>query len=167
MGVIFKSIFILTPLPVLYCIIPAFVVFGNHYLALRECWHMNHSMPNFVKKEAWKAQDKLILIKTATWMTSSPFQGLLNGSLKVKCSKSPEPKHWHLPLVQGLGIWGTHERDNAATTTTKKKTSHGESNPFYLIFNLSSCYRCNIMWDFLLPDCQNVLKYCLENLLHL
>lgn len=72
--------------------IPAFVVFGHHYLALRERWVMNHSMLS--QNEAGKSQDsvKLTQIKTATRMTSSPSQGLLNGSLKVKCSKSPEPK---------------------------------------------------------------------------
>lgn len=78
-------------------------------------------------------------------------------------------EHWE--------IWGRHGRD--VTATTKNMTSHGESRTFHLIFNIfvftwpAETFHWHVMWDFLLPDYQDVLSYyikkwiyCIYNLIN-
>lgn len=150
-GIVSYPIFIWTLLPVVHCMMPAFVVFGHHYLALRE-WKVWFIMSPFLSNWSWRISAlRLTPLKTTTQITKSSSQGFSDGSLKVKCTSHLSPSVGIFPTCaeyrQHWETWTKHGGDNP---TTKQIRSRVEWKSCDLIFNVS----VYLAWKALSVECK-------------
>lgn len=127
---------ILTLLPPKHYVIPAFVVlvtiikrsgnteFWTIVWPVLSKWHSQNLRTHSVK---WQPR----------WLPLH-LKGLVNGSLKVKCRKSPKHKRWHLQLVQSSGNTGRSEGGREQIMPQQQRICLLTGNPqtSHLIFNV-------------------------------